>query len=158
MIQEFFSHSNRRLDMTVEAVGLRKVIKFLARMHVGDGFRDEDPFVRAEDRLSLAWRMASDGKGIYLGVVLADPGPDLEYEGWEPIGRGLRAKAAAKLVKRKLKRVPAPDADLGGLVKPGYRIQEPFDAWLAPDSPEDPDDDYECAIAYVTPWTCAWAQ
>ena len=159
----YTDHSNRKLDLTVTDKGLPLVLKFIARLDIWRDAHGNDPFTRADDPLCLAYRMAPDGRGVYLRLITRDNSD----EDWTKLPSGMRAGTLAAKIRRLLK--PAEDnPEFEGLTEPGWRIRNPIDAiWADQEADFEPPysdndvyepEDFELAFAYVEPYLCEYAK
>lgn len=151
----FTDHSNRHLDLTVTDEGLPLAIRFLARMDIWRDVRGEDPFTRHDDPLCLAYRMAPDGRGVYLQLITQND--DMDEGDWTKLPAGLRAGTLANRIRKLLKQAP-PDPDFDGLTGPGWRILNPMDAAWADREPSYEPEDFELSLAYIEPFSCQYAK
>lgn len=153
----YVEHSNRHLDLTVSDPGLADAIRMLVRLDIQKDFHGEDPFRRKSDPMCLAYRIAPDGRGAYLQVMCAAPGPD--DAGWTKLPAGLQAGRLAQIL-RKILPPARHDREFEGLTENGWRFENPVDVLWRDDAEygEYEPEDYESAFAYVSAYSCEYAK
>lgn len=148
----YTEHSNRKLDLTVTDEGLPIAIKFLARMDIWRDADGNDPFTRDENPLCLAYRMAPNGRGVYLQITTQDD----DDKNWTKLHSGMRAGTLAAKIRKLLK--PAKDNyNFEGMNEQGWRIRNPFETIWEDDDAHEPED-FELVLAYVEPYLCEYAK
>ena len=152
----YTNHANRTLDLTVSDPGLPAAIKFLAKMHTGNGSDGSSLFKTNPDRLCLAYRGAADEKGVYLMVTDAGE-TETDLPEWVKMQPGMHARKMAKEIRLILKNQPTTPPGFDGPIENGWRLRNPMEVALANHEADDDEPaDFAEAFAYVEPFTCEY--